>query len=154
MQHDVFKTACGLVVVFPIVALAQPTPGDPPPGPPVLTGDPLTCGLVETVSTDPDWVMVTSDLILRESLCVASPPCLPNNWYDRVLTPCYTFNRYFKLLPDTGTAFAYPMSTLGVGTFDGLFVRDNVKFQLYTGTGDAAPFGPQMIRPQYVSIDL
>jgi len=42
---------------------------------------------------------------------------------------------------------------LGVGSFDSLYVRGNIKFRIYSGTGDSTPFGPQMTGPKFVSID-
>jgi len=111
-----------------------------------------TCGLVETTSDDDDWLIVTSDSILRLSLCVASPPCASTSWYNTPFNPCYSTNRYWKFQDGVGTAFAYPLAAMGVGSFDSLYVRRNVKLQFYQGTGDTNPFGPELIGPKYVSI--
>ncbi|MCP3959892.1 MAG: hypothetical protein GY719_18770 [bacterium] len=110
------------------------------------------CGLIETNAADPDWILATSDRILRANLCVASSPCSPNAWYDRPFNPCYPDNRFWKLEEDSGTAFAYPLAALGVGSFDGLYVRRNVGLQFFQGTGDDVPFGPELTGPKYVSI--
>lgn len=111
-----------------------------------------TCGLVKTTSDDDDWLIATSDRILRLSLCVASPPCASTAWYDTPFNPCYSENRYWKFQDGVGTAFAYPLAAMGVGSFDSLYVRRNVKLQFYQGTGDANPFGPELVGPKYVSI--
>ena len=48
-------------------------------------------GFVETTYDDPNWVLVISDVILRENLC-DSP------WYEKVFNPCYSnYNRYWTL---------------------------------------------------------
>jgi Transglutaminase-like superfamily/Transglutaminase family len=112
------------------------------------------CGLIETTVSDPDWVMATSDRILRLNLCKASSPCAETQWYDSVFSPCYADNRFWKFPKDVETAFAYPLDALGVGSFDSLYVRRNVKLQFYSGTGDATPFGSQIVGPRYVSITV
>ncbi len=95
------------------------------------------CGLVETTFDDPDWVMATSDRLLRLSLCIASSPCSPTNWYDNPFEPCYNDNRFWKFDQDANIAFAYPLASLGVGSFDSLYVRRSVKLQFFLGDGTA-----------------
>lgn len=111
------------------------------------------CGLVETTWDDPDWAMVTSDHILRSHDCIAECASCPTCWYNQPFDPCYSTNRYWKFQENSGTAFAFPMAALGVGTFDGLYLRRNVKFQLYSGSDESNPFGPEMRGPIYISID-
>ncbi len=111
------------------------------------------CGLVETKFDDPDWVMATSDRILRLSLCLASPPCSAQYWYDTPFEPCYADNRFWKFDQDSKIAFAYPLQALGVGSFDSLYVRRSVKLQFFKGVGDGEPYGPELVGPRYVSID-
>ena len=141
------------VVLLATGALAQETPFSGAGSEEALaSADVNECGLVETTPTDPDWIMATSDRILRANLCLASSPCSPTSWYDRPFNPCYPENRFWKLEEDSGTAFAYPLAALGVGTFDGLYLRRNSKLQFFSGTGDDNPFGPELSGPKYVSI--
>ena len=70
----------------------------PPDNLPQPEGPGTACGFVETTWSDPDWVVATSDRILRANLCTASDPCDPTAWYDRVETaPCYPENRFFQV---------------------------------------------------------
>jgi hypothetical protein len=83
-----FSCLVGLLLgpIGGVVYAEGETPANPSQPPTVL--EPLSegvSGLVETVHTDPDWIMVTSDVILRETLCE------PWGWYDRVLNPCYQY---------------------------------------------------------------
>ncbi|KAL7429351.1 hypothetical protein ACHAXH_001028 [Discostella pseudostelligera] len=110
------------------------------------------CGLVETTFDDPDWVMATSDRILRLNRCLASPPCEAELWYDSPFKPCYSENRFWKFQKDSEIAFAYPLDALGTGSFDSLYVRRSSKLQFFEGIGDANPFGPELVGPQYVSL--
>ncbi|MCP4662179.1 MAG: hypothetical protein GY856_42795 [bacterium] len=134
------------------VADAQ-TPFDPGG----LPGDRVSvsaCGLVETIWADPDWILATSDRILRANLCLASEPCDETAWYDQVESPpCYPENRFFKFENDAMVANAFPMSALGQGTFDGLYIKPGVEVQLYQGSDDTNPYGPLQVGPRYVSID-
>ncbi|MBN2021007.1 MAG: right-handed parallel beta-helix repeat-containing protein [Sedimentisphaerales bacterium] len=112
-------------------------------------------GLIETTPDDPNWSLVTSDVILREKLCT------PMEWYEKVFNPCYypKNTRYWKLAQDTNVGKAFPMSNMSPGTFDGLFVRAGFGFQLYYNTVepddpcDLNEASPYMCGPQYVSID-
>jgi len=115
-------------------------------------------GLVETTPNNPNWVLVTSDTILRENVCNAS-------WYDRVFNPCYYGyphydTRFWKLESGTNVGKAFPMGDMGPDTFDGLYVRKGFGFQLYYNTEepsdpcDLEPASPYMWGPQYVSIDF
>lgn len=119
----------------------------------VQAGPGAACGLIETSASDPNWVMVTSDRILRANLCLASSPCSAQAWYDKPFNPCYPDNRFWKLAPNSGTAFAFPLTALGVGTFDGLYLRRHAKLQFYSGTNEGAPYGAELTGPKYVSID-
>ncbi len=114
------------------------------------------CGLVETTFDDPDWVMATSDRILRLNLCLASSTCFGSaqSWYDTPFKPCYADNRFWKFDQDSKIAFAYPLQALGVGSFDSLYVRRSVKLQFFKGVGDGEPYGPELVGPRYVSIDV
>jgi hypothetical protein len=106
-------------------------------------------GLIETTYSDPEWVLATSDRILRSALCVA--PCTPfiYSWYDQVdAPPCYPENRFYKLDGGVAEASAAPMAALGLGTFDGLYVRD-VSFQLFSG---ATPVSESLSGPWFVSL--
>jgi len=112
-------------------------------------------GLIETIPDDPNWVLVTSNAILRENLCY-----MP--WYDRVFNSCYYnygITRYWRLESGTSPGKAFPMSTMGIGTFDSLYVREGFGFQLYYNTQepsdpcDLNPTSLYMCGPQYVSID-
>ena len=115
---------------------------------------PEPASFVETVVGDPNWVLVTSDVILT------SKNCIPN-WYDKPFSPCYSYNRYWKFSSGKTYAMASPMSTLGVGTFDGLFVRDGHVVHLYQGTGFDNPYEATdvcgvnhalpLVGPQYAS---
>ncbi|MFZ0034350.1 MAG: hypothetical protein WAK60_05120 [Sedimentisphaerales bacterium] len=114
-------------------------------------------GLIETTPDDPDWALVTSQLILRENLCE------PSNWYDRVFNPCYYpyYTRYWRLESSANVGKAFTMAQLAnpSWTFDGLYVREGFGFQLYYNTEepndpcDLEPASPWMCGPQYVSID-
>ncbi len=108
------------------------------------------CGLIETSLSDPDWVLATSDWILRDDLCVASEPCESSGWYENVLSPCYNGVRYFKLAPGSGSGWAFTMASLGTGTFDGLFIRDGAVAELIS------PGSPQLnyalVGPVFVSV--
>ncbi|MFA5240213.1 MAG: hypothetical protein WC476_10995 [Phycisphaerae bacterium] len=109
-------------------------------------------GLVQTTPGDPNWALVTSDAILRENICYSG-------WYDRVFNPCYSSSRYWKLESGTNVGKAFTMSGMGIGTFDGLYVREGFGFQLYYNTEEPSdpcglePASPYMWGPQYVSID-
>jgi hypothetical protein len=105
------------------------------------------CGLVETTFDDPDWVMATSDRILRLNLCLASSTCFGSaqSWYDTPFKPCYADNRFWKFDQDSKIAFAYPLQALGVGSFDSLYVRRSVKLQFFKGVGDGEPYGLSLL---------
>lgn len=109
------------------------------------------CGLVETSLSDPDWVLATSDWILRDDLCVASAPCLSTAWYENVFAPCYNGVRYFKLASGAGSGWAFTMASLGAGTFDGLFVRDGVVAELIA-PGSSQP-SHSLAGPVFVSVE-
>ena len=105
------------------------------------------CGMIETTPEDPDWLVVTSDAILRSNICNPS-------WYDKPFNSCIPrYQRYWKLAPNSGTAYAYPLQELGVGSFDGIYVRRKVGIQFYSGVGEANPFGPALTGPKYISVD-
>src|SRR5262249_10908856 len=133
-------------------AIAQMTPvmSDPTPPPPLPVGS----GLVQTTVDDPLWVLATSDAILRANDCVAECAAQPDNWYDRLDTPCRGI-RFWKFDSESlcGHAELTPMEPFSAGTFDSLYVRENCSFQLFTGDTLDEPFGPRMQGPQYVSID-
>jgi len=131
----------------------MPVPaGSCQPGAP---GSGTITGLVETTWDDPERVLAASDFILRSSDCVAECAGTPQLWYERVQTqPCYACTRFWKFSAGGGCAGAFPMNPLGVDTFDGLFVRDDIWLQLYAGATDQSPYGPAMVGPQFVSIDI
>jgi pimeloyl-ACP methyl ester carboxylesterase len=128
-----------------------PRSDDPSPPPPLPEG----VGLVQTAWSDPEWIIAASDVILRSTDCVAEcDQQHSTSWYERTfLAPCYNHTRFWKL-DGTCLATVVPMAPLGVGTFDGLFVRDGIYFQLYAGSQTEVPFGPLMVGPQFVSIDV
>ena len=109
----------------------------------------------ETSYNEPNWVLVVSDLALREDFC--SDPS-EEKWYEKVFEPCFWIgdtpeeNRYWSLESCAEPGEAFPMSGIGIGTLDSLYVREGVGFQLYGS--DEQPYGPYMTGPQYVSIDL
>jgi hypothetical protein len=145
-----------LIVLSCPGAAAQEAPYDPSRASVGIFADlgGVACGLVETTADDPDWIMVTSDHILRTSDCVAE--CAPGqeqSWYNRPFGPCYPTNRYWKFEENSGTAFAFTMAALGVGSYDGMYFRRNVKFQLYASPDESVPFGPERRGPVFVSID-
>ena len=108
--------------------------------------------LIETSHDDSDWVLVVSDLILREDLYYTP-------WYDRILSPCYEDNRYWELPPNEVTGEAFPIEIIGEGTSDGLYVKAGYYFQLFSNIKkpespfDLIPYGPLMMGPKYVSVD-
>ncbi|MBM4369110.1 MAG: hypothetical protein FJ102_23050 [Deltaproteobacteria bacterium] len=164
MRHVRRSHLFTIAVVVAAAAIASPrgaaqsTPASPDgvPGAPAGAGlgtGGVTCGFVETTWSDPDWVLATSDYILRSTDCVAECEVSPFSWFDQVeAAPCYS-TRFWKLEEDSTIGNAFPMSALGVGTFDGLFVRSKVHFQLYSGVDNSQPFGPEQSGPKYVSID-
>lgn len=104
--------APGLTPLSPLPAgLAEDAPERTP-----QDVDPPYPAFVQTTAADPAWVLCTSDLILTTQSCMVS-------WYDTPFNPCYTLNRYWKFSPGAVGAAAAPMNALGVGSFDGLFVR-------------------------------
>jgi hypothetical protein len=120
-------------------------------------------GLVETTYDDANWVICASDLILRENLCGWGSG--GQLWYEKVFNPCYgqTWNRYWRIVPGEQSPRAFPMGTdqngLGHGSFDGLYVRDCIGFQIYdndtypSNPNDLIPYGPYMVGPQYVDLN-
>ena len=145
-------------LIFVVWALARPamaeeTPFDPGGGTSDLRSAGNVTGLEQTTWSDPDWVLATSDLILQANLCIASPPCCTTCWYDRVNSePCYWDTLLWKFSDELESACAFPMGSLGEGTFDGLYVRGGVAFRLFNPT-TFAPFGPAMTGPRFASID-
>jgi hypothetical protein len=111
---------------------------------------------VETTYDDPDWVLVTSDLILRANICVASDPVYPYSWYEEVFNPCYPDeDRYWKIAPGLVTGRAFPMGELSPGgsyTLDSFYVPEGFGFQLYDGT-TGEPCSPYFGGARYVSLD-
>jgi len=108
--------------------------------------------LVETNVDDPNWALVTSDGILREDICI-------EGWYEKVFNPCYyNINKYWKLEPYAKIGRSFPISLIGIGTTDSLYVREGFEFQLYYNTeepndpNDLLPASPHMTGPQYVSL--
>jgi parallel beta-helix repeat protein len=117
--------------------------------------------LIETTYDDANWVIVTSDILLRENLCGYNPM---NRWYEKVFNPCYgqSYNRYWRLEPNEQTGRAFPMGYepdgIGKESFDSFYVRDGYGFQIYdnetypSNPNDLIPYGPPMVGPQYVSL--
>jgi len=139
----------------PTGASSDPAPWSPgAPSMPQADTQGVACGLVETTWDDPNWIMVTSDHILRDDDCVAECAGSPTAWYNRPFSPCYPTNRYWKFEENSGTAFAFTMEALGVGSYDGMYLRRNVRFQLYRGGDESNPFGPERRGPAYLSIDF
>ncbi|MEM7309096.1 MAG: hypothetical protein AAF682_20600 [Planctomycetota bacterium] len=148
--------------LFALVSLPTPSLGQgiaprSAPVPNRAFGGVGVSGLIETTFADPDWVLASSDVILRADLCAATLPCEPSSWYDRVEdTPCYPeLTRYWKLDPlAAGQASAFTLAGLGVGGLDGLYLRGDVEFQLYNGADTSTPVGALMTAPQFVSVDV
>jgi hypothetical protein len=161
MMKSVFScflvSVCMLVLLACFIEVDATRAGEAPftgtEGEPQDQLDWSACGLIETSWTDPDWVMVTSDRILRSHDCIAECAECPECWYDLPFQPCYPENRYWKFEENSGSAYAFPMAALGIGTFDGLYLRRTVKFQLYSGADESTPYGPEMMGPAYISID-
>jgi hypothetical protein len=113
--------------------------------------------LVETTYDDPNWILVTSDAILRANLCV------PSNWYEKVFNPCYDNSRYWKIAPGLVTGRAFPMSALSpilYYTLDSFYVREGFGFRLYTNLeepedpNDLEPASPYLGGAKYVSLTV
>lgn len=114
---------------------------------------------VQTTYDDPDWVLVTSDLMLRENIC--SSDFGSAKWYEKVFNPCFfNENRYWKLEPfaETGEAFTLEQLSIEEWSLDSLYVREGFGFQLYYNTeepndpNDLLPATPWMTGPQYVTL--
>lgn len=144
-----------LIFVFALVAIATGARADEPYDPngsaPEATASGSICGLVQTNSTDPDWILMASDRILRANVCVASGPCCPTGWFDRINNPCYTQNSFWKLAPGAAAGSAFPMAGLGQGTFDGLYIKPGVPYQIFSGSDTSTPVGPSSIGPLFAS---
>ena len=116
-------------------------------------------GFEETIYSDTNWVLVVSEVILREDLCVASGPD-PYDWYEKVFNPCYWIgdipkkNNYWKLQTCEENGEAFPLEELSrTGwTLDSLYVREGVGLQLYGP--DEQPYGSSMVGPKFISIDI
>jgi len=122
MQHLRLSLILSLIVIISIIFPTAEAKADdfqmmPAPGihtMPMDVGILSINGLVETTYDDPQWALVTSDLILRENLCDAA-------WYDRVFNPCYpNVTHYWKLGQSVNAGKAFPMGAMGPVTFDGL----------------------------------
>lgn len=111
--------------------------------------------LIETTFDDPDWVLVTSDVILREDICTL-------DWYEKVFNPCYpelNLNRYWKLEECAKEGRAFTMGQISEPNWlDSIYVREGFEFQLYYNAeepndpNDLLPAGPRMAGPQYVTL--
>jgi hypothetical protein len=103
---------------------------------------------VETTYNDPDWVLVTSNIILRANLCDPS-------WYEKVFNPCYwvgddpLYNRYWNLGQEAKTGRAFPMSLIGIGSLDGLYIPEAFGFRLYDA--DEQPLTTYLGGSKYVT---
>lgn len=118
-------------------------------------GPPLVEGLMPTTAGDPDWVLAVSDLILRQDLCVASFPCQPDAWYERLNpSPCYDRTRYYKLAPGAATAAAYPIGALAPFGVDSIHVRGGHTAQLFFGFNNDFPATEVLQGPKTFTISL
>jgi len=126
-----------------VILLAQPV---------VLFAEGTFGGLEEKTYSDPNWVLVISDVILRENLC-------SNYWYEKVLNPCALYqgvptkNKYWGLESCAQSGQAFPLAEISKPSWslDSLYVREGVGFQLYGP--DEQPYGFGMVGPKYVSIE-
>jgi len=126
------------------VSTGQITPYSPP-GADIDRGSTLPgsfCGLEETTFSDPEWIMMTSDRLIRSSDCVLECADSPTSWFDLAPgPPCYAENRYWKFADEDQVASIFPMSSLGVGTFDGPYIKAGIDAQFFTGADTQNPFG-------------
>lgn len=143
-----------------VAARAQQVPAPNPYSRSTPTPTVAPCGLVETTFGDPDWILATSDHILRASTCIFTSTICPGretNWYDKIQqTPCYPDTKAWKFATETETGkgnagAAFTMGTLGVGTFDGLYVKPGVSFTLYNGATQNSPYGGLRTGPLYAT---
>jgi hypothetical protein len=87
-------------------------------------------GFEETTYGEPNWVLVLSDHILREDICVASDTEFPYDWYEKVFNPCYwsggkpSKSRYWSLESCAETGQAFPLAEISnpYWTTDSLYV--------------------------------
>jgi len=110
--------------------------------------------LTEVDSNDPNWVVVTSNLILRESICDSVD-------YERAVNPCDgNDNKYWLLPAGGGAGHAFPITQIQVDTIESLYVDDNHWFQLYYNSDEPAdlndlePASAPMKGPMYVTVDF
>jgi hypothetical protein len=147
-----------LSVCWPAEAWSQATELTPatrlPPGPSTLEGPGLAnCGFVETTWSDKKWVLATSDHILRKSTCESLEGCAPDSWFDRINGPsCHGQTRYFKFEQGKKGAAAFTMAALGVGTFDGVYVKKG-PFALYAGSSSSTPVA-ELKGPYFLSLQV
>ncbi|HIJ71768.1 MAG TPA: DUF11 domain-containing protein, partial [Planctomycetes bacterium] len=111
-------------------------------------------GLIEATYDSTNWVLVLSELILREDICS------PSAWYEKVFNPCVLYqgvptkNNYWGLVSCAEPGQSFPLSEISNPdwyTLDSLYIREGVGFQLFGP--DQQPYGPYMAGPKYVSID-
>jgi parallel beta-helix repeat protein len=104
---------------------------------------------VETTYDDANWVLVTSERILRANICVASDE---QEWYEKVFNPCYSVNRYWKFAQGAASGRAFTIAAIKAGdTTDSLYVPTGFGFQLYDA--NSQPFGPYRGGARYVSLE-
>lgn len=124
--------AAGLMLLAGGISAAGDASDAPASGNPgLLSTEELPRGLVETTWLDERWAFATGDHILRSDTCVnAKPGCTRDAWFDQVVDapPCYPQTRFFRLAGQQLRDL--PMDRLGVGTFDGLFVRKGYRFTI------------------------
>lgn len=88
----------------------------------------------QTQFSDPQWVMATSDLLLTDGRCI-------NSWYDNPENPCQLSRiRYWKFASGREEAEALPISSLGAGTINGVYVRRGYDAYIYQGQGTDTPY--------------
>jgi cysteine-rich repeat protein len=120
------------------------TPEDRRVGRSAILAGSASGGFIEVPWDDPDWVVATSDKILRDDVCVS--PCQehPNAWYDRVEGPaCSSLTHYWKLPEGVSSVTVCPLAPLGQGTFDGMFVREGAAVGVLTS--DCSPDAPDLV---------
>ncbi len=84
--------------------------------------------------SDPNWVVATSDLLLTDGKCIS-------NWYDNPEKPCQPSKiRYWKFAGGREEGSATPLSSLGAGAINGVYVRKGYDAYIYKGGNTDSPY--------------
>ncbi|MBX3364059.1 MAG: hypothetical protein KF866_04775 [Phycisphaeraceae bacterium] len=129
-------------------AAEQPVPTDPPAQPYQPPPEAVT-SLTGVSNLEEPWVLVVSDFVLL-AVCTAELGEVPTD-------PCYWFGtKWYRFEPGAASGSAFPMGLLQDPnwTFDGVYVRNGVRFQIFNGDTDANPVGPMQDGPAYITLQV